>query len=550
MLSNNSPLVVLQARVSSSRLPGKALLDFHGLPLVILAARRAGNRGARVIVATSSDRSDDALAHTAALHGIDVCRGPLDDVLARFVAAIHGVCDDSPIIRLTGDNVMPDGELIADVLKDFEARKLDYITTTDFKSGLPYGCAVEVTRACHLRKIANIAACPGDREHVTPMIQRLYGSEFYAGYQSLNASHLRATIDCLDDYCTMHRSVIVGTNLTHLSVPDWVRQLKDSPDAPSGICSVNKLVLGTAQLGMAYGIARQTSPEATESLEMIRRAVCEGITCVDTARAYGNSEALIGQLLRSGWGGRFRVITKLSPFGDVPDGLSPFEVSALVENSLLRSSLALFSERLDCVLLHRTKHLWCWEGAAFETLVRWKAEARIGALGVSVQTPEELKLALSYEEIEHIQLPYNILDYRWDASVDTIRATRLKRNLVVHIRSVLLQGLLCSTDHSLWQVAQVDKPEQIIDWLSQQASALGFESVTQFCISYARSLDWADGVVIGCDNLAQLNHNLKIFNQSLLSQEIIDMLHKARPHIKVNSLDPSQWVSCLESDTT
>ena len=94
-------IVIIQARSSSSRLPGKALLHFRGFPLVVLAAKRAASTGRTVLLATSNHLSDDALATVAARYGIACHRGPLDNVLGRFTQALQGYSDDTSVIRLT-----------------------------------------------------------------------------------------------------------------------------------------------------------------------------------------------------------------------------------------------------------------------------------------------------------------------------------------------------------------------------------------------------------------------------------------------------------------
>ena len=81
------PLVIIQARVGSRRLPAKSLVNFRGLPIAILAARRAASRGHNVVLATSTEASDDMLVNAAAAAGLAVVRGPLDDVLARSTAS-------------------------------------------------------------------------------------------------------------------------------------------------------------------------------------------------------------------------------------------------------------------------------------------------------------------------------------------------------------------------------------------------------------------------------------------------------------------------------
>jgi spore coat polysaccharide biosynthesis protein SpsF len=78
---------VIQARVTSSRLPGKVLLPIRGHPAAVLAAQRAANLGLRVLVATSDHGTDDLLVAILREHGLPVVRGPLEDVLKRFVIA-------------------------------------------------------------------------------------------------------------------------------------------------------------------------------------------------------------------------------------------------------------------------------------------------------------------------------------------------------------------------------------------------------------------------------------------------------------------------------
>src|SRR6187200_14786 len=104
--------VVLQSRLSSTRLPGKAMLTVAGRPMVVLAAQRAATTGAEVVVATSDRPEDDLIAETVAAAGISVARGPLDDPLRRFTIAVTDLDDQDVVVRLTADNVVPDGSLV------------------------------------------------------------------------------------------------------------------------------------------------------------------------------------------------------------------------------------------------------------------------------------------------------------------------------------------------------------------------------------------------------------------------------------------------------
>ena len=118
--------VVLQARTTSTRLPGKVLLPVCGLPLVVLAARLAARDGIETVVATSDDPSDDRLAEALSRHGIRHVRGPLDDVLGRFIAATAALDDGDVCVRLTSDNVFPDGDFVRRLIAAAEGNSHGY----------------------------------------------------------------------------------------------------------------------------------------------------------------------------------------------------------------------------------------------------------------------------------------------------------------------------------------------------------------------------------------------------------------------------------------
>ena len=130
-------VAILQARTNSSRLPGKVLLPINGIPMVVLAAKRAANTGREVIVATSCERSDDALAELLTRHGVRCVRGSLNNTLQRFLSALEVYEADTLVFRLTADNVFPDGALLDEIERDFVKRELDYLCCNGEVSGLP-----------------------------------------------------------------------------------------------------------------------------------------------------------------------------------------------------------------------------------------------------------------------------------------------------------------------------------------------------------------------------------------------------------------------------
>ena len=193
-------MILLQARTTSSRLPAKVLLPVGGLPIAVVCARRAANTGREVIVATSDLPSDDLLAATLDDHGVRCFRGDLDNVLKRFVDAIAGLPGDEIVVRLTADNLFPDGAFIDVMVETYQRERCEYLTCGVPESGLPYGMAVEVMRARHLREALALTADAEDLEHVTPYVRRKYGDYPFVALSHRGMTDWRCTVDTLDDY--------------------------------------------------------------------------------------------------------------------------------------------------------------------------------------------------------------------------------------------------------------------------------------------------------------------------------------------------------------
>lgn len=196
--------VVIQSRLSSSRLPGKALMTVGGMPLIELVARRASRTGFEVVVATSVESYDDRIAATLTSVGIRVLRGSLDDVLSRFLDATADLDEDDWVVRLTGDNPVADADLVQELM--------DRMTETGREYGrvdidvVPEGLGVEVFPVRLLRRAGREASAPYDREHVTPWIRRHTDELLFAPRRNPGQPAVyRATVDCLHDFTRVSR---------------------------------------------------------------------------------------------------------------------------------------------------------------------------------------------------------------------------------------------------------------------------------------------------------------------------------------------------------
>ncbi|WP_225770238.1 cytidylyltransferase domain-containing protein [Inquilinus sp. Marseille-Q2685] len=163
-------LAILQARMSSSRLPGKVMADLLGEPMLARQVERLRRcrRLDTLLVATSTEAADDALVDLCARIGVDCFRGSLDDVLDRFHAAASGSGAEQ-IVRLTADCPLADPDLIDALVAMHVAGGYDYSCNT-LTPRWPDGLDAEAMRAEVLEAAWREAALPSEREHVTRFI--------------------------------------------------------------------------------------------------------------------------------------------------------------------------------------------------------------------------------------------------------------------------------------------------------------------------------------------------------------------------------------------
>jgi spore coat polysaccharide biosynthesis protein SpsF (cytidylyltransferase family) len=212
-MSRKDVVIVLQARMGSSRLPGKVLAPLLGRPILSHCIARLQRSGLRLVVATTTEPEDDAVAAEAWRQGADVLRGSEFDVLARFLMVVDRT-NASVIIRATGDNPLVDLEAPSRVLRALGAEKADYVVEID----LPVGAGVEAVRSDALRTAAAEAADPYDREHVTSYVRRnrhRFGVLERSAPVRLRRPDLRLTVDTPSDL-------------------DFVRQLLRASEAQPG----------------------------------------------------------------------------------------------------------------------------------------------------------------------------------------------------------------------------------------------------------------------------------------------------------------------------
>ncbi len=187
--------------MSSSRLPGKVLLDLCGAPMIVRQLERARRARLldRIVLATSVDPSDDLLASVVADLGVAVYRGSLEDVLDRFVNALNQYPAEH-VVRLTGDCPLTDPDVIDAIVAHHLVCGAD-LTSNGAEPTFPDGLDVEVVTASALRRAGAEAQLTFEREHVTQFFYRRR-HEFkvvdYKGVEDFSAK--RWTVDHPSDF--------------------------------------------------------------------------------------------------------------------------------------------------------------------------------------------------------------------------------------------------------------------------------------------------------------------------------------------------------------
>jgi aryl-alcohol dehydrogenase-like predicted oxidoreductase len=254
-----------------------------------------------------------------------------------------------------------------------------------------------------------------------------------------------------------------------------------------------KLVLGTVQFGMAYGIANTTGrPNQQAVADILAVARGAGVNMLDTAIAYGDSEVVLGQVGVVGW----KLVTKLPPVPpDTPD------ITGWMEAQIAASLTRLGLTQLYAVLLHSPDQM---HGPRAEAIARaldsLAAQGLAARVGVSIQHPDhDLPAVLRHMKPGLVQSPFNLLD---QALVTQGWADRLSAiGCEIHTRSAFLQGLLLmdAANRSAWFDRWAGHWQIWQAWLDQTGLR-----APDACLRYALSQPALDCCVVGVDSAAQL----------------------------------------------
>lgn len=227
-------VAVIQARMTSSRLPGKTLETMAGRPMlqVMLERLRGGANNVAYVVATSADSSDDSIAELCAELQLPCVRGELHDVLARYVRALD-IFEPDVALRLNGDNPLLDAAAVDAGLVAWEAQEQEKaVGVSNHLSDRwdPLGYCVEVFDPDALRQLHRKERTDTEREHVTLAFKRIGGYESFH-ILGRNLRHMRWTVDTKQDFdYVTHLFEELGTDVSASEAVSWCEKNRHPGD--------------------------------------------------------------------------------------------------------------------------------------------------------------------------------------------------------------------------------------------------------------------------------------------------------------------------------
>lgn len=297
--------------------------------------------------------------------------------------------------------------------------------------------------------------------------------------------------------------------------------------------ALSRLMQGTAQFGMPYGVAnRRGQPGYAEILQLLTTAVEGGVTCFDTAAAYGCSEEVLGRALRElRIQDQITVVTKVRPLTEL-DGADVRSVAAAIEQSVDSSRQRLQMDCLPVVLFHREA-----DGLHAAHLQTLQQRGWLKWFGVSCDhRPGPAGQFLSDDRISALQLPGNMMDRR---HLDSgILAAARSKTVAVFVRSVYLQGLLVMPEQDIPEPLQPMIPvRRRYTQLAEQAGMTLGDLAARYVLSHTG----VTCVIAGCETLTQLQHNLRLFSSGPLPEDLLAAVRAAACELPESLITPSLW---------
>ena len=288
----------------------------------------------------------------------------------------------------------------------------------------------------------------------------------------------------------------------------------------------HKLILGTVQFGLDYGVNNTLGKATPINVKLILDAAFEeGVLLLDSAEGYGDSHEKIGEYHKKS-SNYFQVITKFSS--------ARLDLPKNIKKRVYKNLKTLNIKSLYSYMFHSYDDYKKFYSVFKEDLVFLKEEKSIQKIGVSLYTNEELDEVLKNDDIDLVQLPFNLFDNVSRREEILLKAK--SKGLEIHVRSTFLQGLFFKKVDTIQGKILPLKP--YLSELEQIKNKYGINTET-LALQYALQKSYIDRVLIGVDSVEQLKINIGICsNKADIPKKSIDSIN-----VKEGSLlNPINWI--------
>ncbi len=289
---------------------------------------------------------------------------------------------------------------------------------------------------------------------------------------------------------------------------------------------ISKLSLGTVQFGLDYGIANSEGKPSQNCINEIVNHIYEhNINCFDTAQDYGNSEEVLGKSLVDK--SDIVIVSKLKS--------ELFEEN--LDKNISKTLDNLQQKTIFGLLLHDSQLLYRWSQKHSFSVQQLLDDKKIDYFGVSIYSNKDFELAINNDNIQIIQIPFNLFDQR------AVTQRWLKRakeaNKLIFIRSIFLQGLFFMNKDEL--KGNLAKAKPYLERLKELEHKFNL-STAELAMAYVESVAKESVLLFGCDSLAQAKENISSYKQlPILKQESLDELKELFSTIPEEITNPTLW---------
>ena len=294
-----------------------------------------------------------------------------------------------------------------------------------------------------------------------------------------------------------------------------------------------ELCLGTVQFGLDYGIRGQRKPSLEDAVSWIDYATQNGIYAIDTAKAYGTAEEVVGVFLKRKTIPREKLFlsTKLKP--NLLDDHNPNEYERVIEEQICDQLKTLHTEYVDACMYHSARYAFDEEKLAAMIKIKEKGFAR--RVGVSVYEVDEARFCFDSRFVDFIQVPYSIFDHRMKEG--GILDSTSQRDCIIDSRSAFLQGLIVMGEEDVPPFLKKARP--IVSRIDSICKDYGISQV-QLAMQYVKRETNISHLVFGVDSLNQLKDDICFFEKDI-SEELLQEIGEQFDGIEADIVMPSMW---------